>query len=416
MLNNNLLLYFLAGAGRAIGGQGSVGDVLGQGVQQQIGAESQSKVNAQYMKMLQGMLAGGGKINMDKDNINIKAPIGAFNNNSGGQTPPMSSGTSALGSIATSNISDTSGGNWMKDYNSGGLMSTYLNPSNSPSDVIGANQTGLENVPQAQVQSADIQPIPREMLVGLTPENVSQALGGAVSVNNLRESKISEVANRILKTRELDMLESERKAELQLKNLKEAREWQTLMRESPLEVPGLGKMTFDNWKELDAPTKSYSYYAFDAKNRGEEVMSFNDWKQQSPPESIYEIYELAEKDPKFKEFFFRQKEAGATRISTGEIVDRKKLTDEVDIKNYFRTKLPEDVDKFISSKETRRDLIQYTEPKEKTKQTMLAKDKFIRGKIVSTGGDIMDIVTEGRTRVYKVKWKDGSTDEVRYAF
>ena len=408
MLNNNLLLYFLAGAGRAVGGQGSVGDVLGQGVQQQIGAESQSKVNAQYMKMLQGMLAGGGKINMDKDNINIKAPIGAFNNNSGGQTPSMSSGTSALATPTNPDI----GGDWMKDFNMGGA----LNPSNSPSDVMSANLAGLENNSQAQVESADIQPIPREMLVGLTPENVSQALGGAVSVNNLRESKISEVANRILKTRELDMLESERKAELQLKNLKEAREWQTLMRESPLEVPGLGKMTFDNWKELDAPTKSYSYYAFDAKNRGEEVMSFNDWKQQSPPESIYEIYELAEKDPKFKEFFFRQKEAGATRISTGEIVDRKKLTDEVDIKNYFRTKLPEDVDKFISSKETRRDLIQYTEPKEKTKQTMLAKDKFIRGKIVSTGGDIMDIVTEGRTRVYKVKWKDGSTDEVRYAF
>ena len=409
MLNNNLLLYFLAGAGRGIGGQGSVGDVLGQGVQQQIGAESQSKVNAQYMKMLQGMLAGGGKITMDKENVNIKAPVGALNNNSGGQTPSMSSGTSAL---ATSTNPGIGGGDWMKDFNMGGA----LNPSNSPSDVMSANLAGLENNSQAQVESADIQPIPREMLVGLTPENVSQALGGAVSVNNLRESKISEVANRILKTRELDMLESERKAELQLKNLKEAREWQTLMRESPLEVPGLGKMTFDNWKELDAPTKSYSYYAFDAKNRGEEVMSFNDWKQQSPPESIYEIYELAEKDPKFKEFFFRQKEAGATRISTGEIVDRKKLTDEVDIKNYFRTKLPEDVDKFISSKETRRDLIQYTEPKEKTKQTMLAKDKFIRGKIVSTGGDIMDIVTEGRTRVYKVKWKDGSTDEVRYAF
>jgi len=410
MLNNNLLLYFLAGAGRGIGGQGSVGDVLGQGVQQQIGAESQSKVNAQYMKMLQGMLAGGGKINMDKDNINIKAPIGAFNNNSGGQTPSMSSGTSAL---ATPTNPSAGGGDWMKDFNMGGA----LNPSVSPPDVMSANLAGLENVPQAQTQPSDIQPIPREMLAGLTPENVSQALSGAVSVNNLRESKISEVANRMLQERILDYEIRKDVIDTAIK-LNTEKEKNSLDMQFPIPVTGLGHVTLREWEALPLDTKSYEAYKFQSKiqNPDDPIMSQQEWKQSVSEDNKLAYLQGLKDHPELFKVAKDLASSGSTTVNIGEAVAKKAAIDEVDIKNYFRTKLPEDVDKFISSKETRRDLIQYTEPKEKTKQTMLAKDKFIRGKIVSTGGSIMDIVTEGRTRIYKVKWKDGSTDEVKYAF
>ncbi len=67
----NTLLYFLSGAGRGFGGQGGVGDIIGGMTQQHIRARSQ-------MDFIKQLLSGGGKVNLDRDNVSIKAPVSAF--------------------------------------------------------------------------------------------------------------------------------------------------------------------------------------------------------------------------------------------------------------------------------------------------------------------------------------------------
>ena len=70
-LDTNMLMYMLAGTGAALSPEGSAGQAIGQMTQGAIQTQN-------YSKMLQQMLAGGGKMNMDKDNMSFKVPTGFF--------------------------------------------------------------------------------------------------------------------------------------------------------------------------------------------------------------------------------------------------------------------------------------------------------------------------------------------------
>jgi len=70
-LDTNMLMYMLAGTGAAVGGEGSIAESVGQMTQGAIQTQN-------YSKMLQAMLAGGGKMNMDKENMSFKVPTGFF--------------------------------------------------------------------------------------------------------------------------------------------------------------------------------------------------------------------------------------------------------------------------------------------------------------------------------------------------
>lgn len=70
-IDTNMLMYMLAGTGAALSPEGSAGQAIGQMTQGAIQTQN-------YSKMLQQMLAGGGKMNMDKDNMSFKVPTGFF--------------------------------------------------------------------------------------------------------------------------------------------------------------------------------------------------------------------------------------------------------------------------------------------------------------------------------------------------
>jgi len=70
-LDTNMLMYMLAGTGAQLGGEGSTAQAVGQMTQGAIQTQN-------YSKMLQAMLAGGGKMNMDKENMSFKVPTGFF--------------------------------------------------------------------------------------------------------------------------------------------------------------------------------------------------------------------------------------------------------------------------------------------------------------------------------------------------
>ena len=70
-IDTNMLMYMLAGPAAALSPEGSAGQAIGQMTQGAIQTQN-------YSKMLQAMLAGGGKMNMDKENMSFKVPTGFF--------------------------------------------------------------------------------------------------------------------------------------------------------------------------------------------------------------------------------------------------------------------------------------------------------------------------------------------------
>jgi hypothetical protein len=269
-LENNMLLYYLSGAGRAIGGQGSFADVLGGMTQQHIAAQSQAKTQQGYIKMLSNLLGGGAKITMDRDNMNIKAPTSAFKS---GEGERMSMGSQM-------------GMNQSVQQPTTNMMSNFLNPSDS----------------QPVISSAD--------LVGLGPQEVSQALGGALNVEQLLQSKISDVASRNLKSRELDILEGYRTGSLGIEGYKAETARMTAGETADTKnykfAQSQGyKGNFEEFRRDLKTThqKDYEYYVAQEKAAGRAPETFNDW-----------VYKIAK----------------AGGINLGELVARREAFAEVD--------------------------------------------------------------------------------------
>lgn len=360
LMDNNLLLYFLAGAGRAIGGDGSFADKLGLMSQQNIAAQSKDKANKDYIKMLRQMLSGGGKITLDKDNVKINAPANSLKDSS------------------------TNTNNQLIDMLGAGELNPLVSPLDTP--------------------SAD--------LAGLTTKDVSQALSGALNVEQLIQSKINAESNRKLRVRELDILQGRADTD----RLKALANLQKQFRTSPLSVPGVGKVTLDEWNALDTKTKAYSYYAFDAKSNDEKVLSFNEWNQQTDLPTAKQLYDLAMEDPGFNKWLTKYRKSGTTGTSLGEKIEQRKAFADIDAVKYFTDPkgLIEDINKYMSSKEVRRKLLVFSDDKAtKDKKSYELKEKFIQSKINAAGGEILDGRLEGKTVIWTVKWPDGSTSEVK---
>ena len=150
--DKDLLLYFLSGAGRSLSEEGSTADVIGGMTQQHIRAKSQ-------MALIKQLLAGGGKLNMDKENISLKAPVSAFKG--GGMDDTGISAMEDPGGLSPS-PQPTPTGQPVSGYG-------VLNPSEPSTDISSAS------------------------LAGLTPEDISQALQLKLGFEDLRRKKLSDL-------------------------------------------------------------------------------------------------------------------------------------------------------------------------------------------------------------------------------
>ena len=154
--DKDLLLYFLSGMGRSLSEEGSTADVIGGMTQQQIRAKSQ-------MKLIQQLLAGGGKLNMDKEKMNISAPMSAFKGGGMEDFDPLG------------------GGGEM-----GGGMTMAPTPTPQPEGQP-ASGYGVLNPSVASTDISDVS------LAGLTTEDISQAFQLKLGVEDLRRKKLSDL-------------------------------------------------------------------------------------------------------------------------------------------------------------------------------------------------------------------------------
>jgi hypothetical protein len=380
LLENKLLLQYLAAAGQDIG--------QGQPIGSNVNAVTQSNIAAQnYAKLLKQLLEGGGKVNMDKENVSIKAPVGAF----GGPSAKNLAGI-------TGQLDTTGGANLTTPTATTAAAEPELQKSQT--DLLGVLLGG--NVGALNPSSSPLDIAPAD-LAGLTPTDLSQAMGIKLSRDALvQRQQESAAASDIAMSKEL-------------------RQWQQLMRQAPLDVPGLGQLSLEDWKNLDTKTKAYSYYAFDAKNRGEEVLPYNEWATQTDEPTAKQIFDIADKDPAFKEFYFASKRAGATKITVGEKVETAEALGGVKTRSYFTSPkgLSTDLTKHMQSDEVLDTKLELSDdPAAADKYVKETKVKFIEDKIESSGGNIVgaEWANEERTKItWKVFWPDtGKTKEYTY--
>jgi len=185
------------------------------------------------------------------------------------------------------------------------------------------------------------------------------------------------------------------------------------LRKSPLEVPGRGLVTLDEWRTLDTKTKAYSYYAFDAQRRDEEVISYNEWSKQTDTPTAFDLYKLAEDDPEFNEWLTKYRRAGA--ISIGQTVERARALADVKAEKYLTDPkgLSKDINKYKNSNVFRDIMLQIDDPVEGQRKSEELIIDFVDDKIKVTGGKILKSGYDGDDLVWIVKTKTGETVEIR---
>ena len=202
-MENNLLLQYMSGAGAELAGPGSFAAGLNKMTQQNIAAQSMHKTNQNYIQMLKEMLNKGGKINLDKDNISIKAPANMF----GGSESSGGPGGGVDHRMMAGLLGGSSGPGGGIDTRSGMATPTtvpqqYADPGVQP---VEESRNVLNPSPSPLgVNAAD--------LAGLTPENVSQALSGALGAVNLEQQTIAGVAESAYRRAATRHLEAQTKA------------------------------------------------------------------------------------------------------------------------------------------------------------------------------------------------------------
>jgi hypothetical protein len=390
LLENRLLLQYLSAAGQDIGSGRPLGANVHKVTEDVAGATSMAK-------LLQQMLAGGGKVTMDRDNINIKGPVSALaspRENIGLAGPGGSSGFDYQNITPSPTGAPASASTQATQRSSESLLSSLFKGN---LDVVNPSASSL-----GEVTPSD--------LAGLTPQDVARAGALGLQSADIRRQSVNDVFNNLYKVALMNEMQARTGVAAKRTAIDEAKElrlWNEALRRAPLSVPGLGQLDLATWEKLPTDVKAYSYYAFTAAGRDEEVLSFNEFKQQADPASLVQYYNLAKEDKEFEKFYFASKEAGATKISIEQQAAKKKELSWVD----FENKLATNVEKQLESKAARMRIIESDDP---DKATAAERIKVIERELTARGTKIIDATKEGTIITWTVVDSDGNERTFSY--
>ena len=340
LLQNQMFLQYLSGAGGAMSAGQPVGPALNDITQGNIKAQN-------YTALLKKLLAGGGKMSMDKDNFSMKAPVAALSSKLETAQPSAPTAPSQV----PSPVSTT------KPIETDNDIMSFLNPSSSPLD----NLSGAD-------------------LAGLTPGEISQALQFKFAQDELGQKKVSDLSDALYKQVQM------------------------------------GKLVAETEKlhsgEADKPADIKTYeYAVKQGFKG----SISDFKDSSKTghEKDYERAVEGGYSGDFNTWLTDMARAGA--INLGEIGKREEAKAGAESKSYFTSPkgLVKDVETHLNDN-TQLGQWEMADNPSKVKASMAA--GYVRQKIVSSGGNIEGVRVDGKNMVWTVKWPDGETSEVKYAF
>ena len=235
-------------------------------------------------------------------------------------------------------------------------------------------------------------------LAGLGPQDISRALSGAIGVEQLRQQSMVNMLNML--------------------NYFYGPE----DRPFPVEVPGVGKVTLRQWRQLPQEEREYALFTHESKKLGSsDIMSRREFRMLDPTDREKFIRQ-AMKDPKLMEATKELAKAGATKITIGEKVAESKAMAGVKNQLYFSgPKWLDDVDKYINSEDVQRRMFTKAEESGEDVDLVRAREivKYIENKITAGthGGKIQDVrlSDDGRVMIWTVKWPSGDVEEIKYA-
>ena len=384
---NNLLQSFLSQTGANLAGEGSVAADINSTIQKNIAAQSQAKEQDRQMQLLAKYLGKGvdfkssadGKVSVSGENMasvlggGETSELGTVSSIPG---PGAGPGGSLGGAAADGSLGGAGGfGTAVKPTQPEGLnldiLKGILNPKSSPSDVPAFSD-----------------------LVGLTPENVSQALAGATGVESLKQRTISDIASQgiqreVAKTGLRKAKTSELVAKTNLYKAMNKDERTAAVKNydfAQTEEGGNFKGTFTEFQNSAETTHKRD---FDVAKDGGYEGSFNEW-----------MLEMAK--------------AGA--ITIGEITEREKAKGDIAGQLYFtKGDFIKDVEKHINSENIQNKLIAF-KPEEREIEAAKARILFIEDSITARNGVLTEVKfsEDGKSMIWSVKWPSGDIEEIRY--
>jgi len=359
-LDMNLLMKYLSGAGAALSQGQQAAPALDLITQEQIKKEEATATNENYMKMLQTILAGGGKISLDgkKTNISMDADL--------------------MGGGVGSEIGDMSG----RQVDRGTTGGKSTQPTQQQSQIQTQPQQRQPDIFEAMAASG-------VDLAGMTPQMIMQAL----QLGQTQKGSTADIAYKQALTRQAD---------------RAGQPGQPF----PIAIPGVGQVDLKTWNAMPKDEQEYAAYAHTAKRLGDsDIMTKKEFMTKLDRTDREMFLREAMDDPKLMESAKELAASGATSISLGERLDIK-------AQKYFTDPkgLVADVDKYINTENVQSNLMQHEigSPERET-AILTEKEKFIKGKIAASGGKIIKSELDGRDFVWTVKWPDKSITEVRYA-
>lgn len=345
-----MLVQYMSAAGQDIGAGKPLGANVNAATQKNLAAQSQAK-------MLQKILAGGGKITMDGQKFNISGHPDLLKEGGAatGGSPTGTGASTGTGSVAgeTTNAPQTAA-SVMGQILQG---NTTLNPPSSPLGNINAND-----------------------LVGLTPENISAALALKQHQDKLTQESINSQFDNILKLSQAAKLIDDDKKTAEIRNYEYG-------------VRSGFKGSFEEWENIKNSADWKNYLR--VKSEGTFKGSFMDYQK-----------ELAT--------------AKGTHINLNpERIELEKEKLKLSGQEYFgKGSYLKDLKEHKNSKEYRSQAVQFDDPGEKAKFEAEDTVRFIEQGISARQGKIVGVEwadKDQKTIKWTVKWPSGDTETITHA-
>jgi hypothetical protein len=392
VMQNQLVRQFLASAGSAVGGPGSVGEALGGMVNKDIQGQN-------YNALLKKMLGpDGSKGTFDNTGLTLKIP----------NTDPMISQLLGGGQ-------GQGGMSLMSPEVINSLNPTGQNPdAGLPTPQIGTTQTAggrpsIANPFAIDQQGTSYPELNASDLAGLSPEMIASAFGLAqqaksVPIENayrqaLTQQAIAQTEN-IPIQQQLELMKLQKEAAL----------------DQPFGIKGPGGMevSLREWSSLPEKDRNYLVAKHGAEILGDtNFMSQREWEATAPTEQGRFLRDIM-LHPAMKKVAMDLKRAGATTVNLNTKLEEKKAMGDLEGQLYFSDpKWTEDLGKHLNSEDVQNETFTSKTPgRVKAKATV----KFIEDKITGGGGKIRDVKMDkdGRTMVWEVRWPSGDIKKLRY--
>jgi hypothetical protein len=316
LLQNKLFLQYLSGAGSALQAGKPISAGIDPVTNQAIAGQNMNKLPQSYIAMLKKALGPDeSKATFSNKGINLTIPQ-----------------------------SDLSSGAFLKEGDLfGGNLSTSSSTPTPDSTTVPKSQLDTIN-PFVGSQLGNVS---ASDLAGLTTQDIGNALSEALNVEQLRQKKVSEIADSLYKNKMMENIDSEIASRTAL----------TESKKPIFTIPGtdikLNREEYVKWYETankderTAAVKNYEYAV--TKGYKGNFMSFQD-ANRTTNQKDYDAAVVGGYKGGFNQWLLEMKRAGATNISLDTKLTEKKAMSEVDRQNIvlkpdFHQKILEDLQK-----------------------------------------------------------------------